>query len=80
MRATRRAYLVGLLGLLLMAGGCVEPAPQAADWSAIEPTHEPWTRWWWMGNAVDEQTLTQLLTTYDEAGLGGGWRSRQSTG
>ncbi len=31
----------------------------------------PWTRWWWPGSAVDRQTLTRLLETYHNAGIGG---------
>ena len=31
----------------------------------------PWTRWWWLGSAVDEANLTRLLEVYQQAGLGG---------
>ena len=31
----------------------------------------PWTRWWWMGSAVDEKNLDKVLTTYSKAGFGG---------
>ena len=61
--------------LLVIGGGCAEAEnetePAAQAWPEIERTHAPWTRWWWMGNAVDEETLSQLLATYDEAGIGG---------
>lgn len=40
-------------------------------WPEVEKTHEPWTRWWWMGNAVEPDTLSRLLAAYDEAGIGG---------
>jgi hypothetical protein len=38
-----------------------------------EPTAEtrPWTRWWWLGAAVDRETITRLLQEYHETGLGG---------
>ncbi|SIN80080.1 glycosyl hydrolase [Algoriphagus halophilus] len=42
-----------------------------ADWPEITPTSKPWTRWWWMGSAVDQQNLSSLLEQYQEAGLGG---------
>ncbi len=32
---------------------------------------KPWTRWWWMGSAVDEKELTRHLEAYAKAGLGG---------
>ncbi len=31
----------------------------------------PWTRWWWLGSAVDAGTITHLLEEYRQAGLGG---------
>lgn len=40
-------------------------------WPAITQQTRPWTRWWWMGSAVDESNLTHLLTQYRDAGLGG---------
>src|SRR5207247_366122 len=32
---------------------------------------EPWTRWWWMGSAVDRENLTAELEGLAAAGLGG---------
>jgi hypothetical protein len=45
--------------------------PPEFQWPA--PTHEnrPWTRWWWLGSAVDKTNLTRLLTEYRDAGIGG---------
>jgi hypothetical protein len=40
-------------------------------WSALESTHRPWARWWWLGNAVDKPTIARLLAQYCEAGFGG---------
>ena len=34
-------------------------------------TTRPWTYWWWMGNAVEPDTLSRLLAEYDSAGIGG---------
>ena len=31
----------------------------------------PWTRWWWMGNAITEQEITRHLELYKAAGIGG---------
>ncbi len=38
-----------------------------------DPTSEtrPWTRWWWLGSAVDKGELTRLLEEYHRVGLGG---------
>ncbi len=45
--------------------------PISTEWPEITQTAKPWTRWWWMGSAVDEENLSKLLDTYHEAGLGG---------
>ncbi|SER60582.1 glycosyl hydrolase [Pedobacter rhizosphaerae] len=42
-----------------------------SSWPVIERQMKPWTRWWWMGNAVDEQNLNDVLQKYSAAGLGG---------
>lgn len=34
-------------------------------------TTKPWTRWWWMGSAVDKKNLKENLIALHEAGLGG---------
>ena len=41
------------------------------QWPAITSQTKPWTRWWWMGSAVDRQGLTANLEKYKTAGLGG---------
>ena len=41
------------------------------QWPAITQQTKPWTRWWWMGSAVDPQDLTANLEKYKTAGLGG---------
>jgi len=45
----------------------------AAPLAWPEPTSEsrPWTRWWWLGSAVDKTNLTRLLEEYHRVGLGG---------
>ncbi len=37
----------------------------------VSRLHKPWTRWWWMGSAVNEQETAKLLKLYSEAGFGG---------
>ena len=43
----------------------------SAQWPPITQTSKPWTRWWWMGSAVDKANLTSQLKTFSQAGLGG---------
>ncbi|MVT12217.1 glycosyl hydrolase [Chitinophaga tropicalis] len=44
---------------------------QDRAWPVVKKEMRPWTRWWWMGSAVNEQQLTDALTTYRTAGFGG---------
>lgn len=46
-------------------------AKKAVTWPKVESQMKPWTRWWWMGNAVDEKNLNIVLQKYAAAGLGG---------
>jgi hypothetical protein len=40
-------------------------------WPAVTETARPWSRWWWLGSAVDKQNITLQLEAYHSAGLGG---------
>ena len=40
-------------------------------WPEIQNENRPWTRWWWMGNAVDKENINRLMSEYSMAGLGG---------
>jgi hypothetical protein len=46
-------------------------ATDPTQWPALRAETKPWTRWFWMGNAVDEAELTRHLEMYNQAGLGG---------
>lgn len=74
MNHPHHAKLLSLMFSSLLACGLTEQAAAAAPdtpWPAVHQTTRPWTRWWWMGNAVDEKNLAHLLETYREAGFGG---------
>lgn len=40
-------------------------------WPEITSEMKPWTRWWWMGSAVDEKNLEQAITELASVGFGG---------
>lgn len=40
-------------------------------WPRATNTAQPWTRWWWMGSAVDEKGLDKQLIKLSKAGFGG---------
>ena len=63
-----------LVLLLLFAPLAKAPAatPVAAPgWPATKREHRPWTRWWWLGSAVDRANLTRELGEFSAAGFGG---------
>src|SRR5207248_10192846 len=55
------------MGLPLRAAETSDPLA----WPPITRESKPWTRWWWLGSAVDNENLTRLLDQYHAAGLGG---------
>lgn len=42
-----------------------------SPWPEITKTTKPWTRWWWMGSAVDKENIKRSLIHFQQAGLGG---------
>jgi len=65
--------------LILFVGGCLginaaiaqTAKTTPAIWPTVTKEMRPWTRWWWMGNAVDDKNTARLLETYNKAGFGG---------
>ncbi|WP_217371883.1 glycosyl hydrolase [Spirosoma rhododendri] len=60
-----------LLTLATLTGRAQPVSDSKPQWPTITQQTRPWTRWWWMGSAVDNANLTRLLTQYRDAGLGG---------
>ncbi|RDC62756.1 glycosyl hydrolase [Adhaeribacter pallidiroseus] len=63
------AYLFG--GTLPLLAQNQSASPLSSGWPTVKKENRPWTRWWWMGSAVDEKNISHLLAQYAEAGLGG---------
>lgn len=68
----KKTFLNLLLPVLLLSAGTV-PAQQknSSPWPQLQTQMRPWTRWWWMGSAVDEKNLSAALQNYAAAGIGG---------
>ncbi len=62
--------IAGLTSLAMLHAGETAPTDPLA-WPGVTNTVQPWTRWWWMGNAVDEPNLQRELTLFRQAGIGG---------
>jgi hypothetical protein len=62
------------LNLFSGPGGFATAADFPQDplgWPMLTRTQKPWTRWWWLGSAVDKPNLTRQLKAFAETGLGG---------
>ena len=62
--------LIPLLPLLSSPAYALEEE-NAFSWPALEQSCKPWTYWWWMGSAVDKESITALLEDFSQAGMGG---------
>lgn len=82
--ATARAFASLLLAVTLLApvgvfaqgrrrGGAARGAQTSAPlaWPRVTSQSKPWTRWWWLGSAVNRRDLSAALAQYERAGLGG---------
>src|SRR5580693_8427074 len=73
----RTATLTALAILAVFLTGCKTPVTGTTSnadpfpWPTPTRENHPWTRWWWMGNAVDKTNLTHQLEMFKEAGIGG---------
>ena len=64
-------HITFVLVVLFSSGYHMLAQEKIKDWPEITHTTKPWTRWWWMGNAVDEANIKRSLIAFDKAGLGG---------
>ena len=53
------------------AAGRVRPTAARLAWPRVTSQAKPWTRWWWLGSAVNRRDLSVRLAEYERAGLGG---------
>lgn len=53
--------------LILLLASCAEKP----GWPEVTQESKPWTRWWWMGNAVDQENLSRELKEMAAVGIGG---------
>lgn len=60
-----------LLVLLACCSLASAASPSAPAWPEITSTTKPWSRWWWLGNILNERDTTALMEQYAAAGLGG---------
>jgi hypothetical protein len=69
----RKLVFLRALGCLLFFSAIISTpaADEPLGWPSATCTNHPWTRWWWLGSAVDKTNLTRMLTQFHDAGIGG---------
>jgi hypothetical protein len=72
-KSTHPVFAIVALILLTLSDvqGQSQPAGSFPGWPQVTRETKPWSRWWWMGSAVDETNLTSLMAKYGDAGFGG---------
>ncbi|MEO6992536.1 MAG: glycosyl hydrolase, partial [Lacunisphaera sp.] len=69
---TSRVLWSSLLCCVAFAAGGVRGADSSdLAWPVVTRENKPWTRWWWLGSAVDQPNLTRELDALSAAGFGG---------
>lgn len=65
--------LIAFIGFFLVvsSGASAQKNEAAPGWPKITKENKPWSRWWWMGSAVDQPDLKAAMEAYSKAGLGG---------
>jgi hypothetical protein len=61
------SFIILILTLFIACGH----SSSELEWPRINQQTKPWTRWWWMGNAVNKEELSAAMEEYKKAGLGG---------
>ncbi|MGV3706332.1 MAG: glycosyl hydrolase [Arcticibacter sp.] len=65
----KKILTAAMFAAIILAGADLEA--QTPVWPAVKKEMKPWTRWWWMGNAVNETDIKASLTSFQQAGIGG---------
>ncbi|WNH10705.1 glycosyl hydrolase [Thalassobellus suaedae] len=70
----RNYFILILLTLSIVA--CTKSQERSSDIEnsmlpEITNQQKPWTRWWWMGSAVDSVNIKQNLIDLQKVGIGG---------
>ena len=60
-----------LAAALAFPAGAQRIASTPLSWPAATIDNKPWTRWWWLGSAVDTASLTTQIAQLGSAGFGG---------
>ena len=74
MNLTRLATHLALAALTAVPPATAQQRPSTPSplaWPELTRDNKPWTRWWWLGSAVDKPNLTAQIDELAKAGFGG---------
>ena len=60
-----------ILWCFLINFGIANAQHSRYSWPEVKKESKTWTRWWWMGSAVEKKHITRSLITFQKAGIGG---------
>ena len=67
----KKLYFITLIGVFFVSKGLVYAQKNPYQWPKVNKESKTWTRWWWMGSAVDKKNITRSLIAFEKAGIGG---------
>ena len=77
MRQVLRACSIGFfLALALTPRVNAQRAASPLAWPSVTREAKPWTRWWWLGSAVDKRGISEQLAELNAAGTPTGFQTR----
>lgn len=69
--SSRAVGCVGLAFLTIVPIRAADFPEDPLGWPVSGSETKPWTRWWWLGSAVDAKEITRELEAFSQAGIGG---------
>lgn len=57
--------------LIIVLFASIHAMASDTSWPPVTTETKPWTRWWWLGSAVDKDNLTYNISELGKAGMGG---------
>lgn len=67
----KKWFSIIFLGSFLVNMNFVCAQSSAYDWPELKKENKTWTRWWWMGSAVDKKNISRSMVAFSKAGIGG---------
>lgn len=64
-------FITSVLLVFILFTGYGQTVTTDLSWPAITKEAKPWTRWWWLGSAVDKEGISFRLDEMAKAGMGG---------